>query len=95
MYQLQYEPVARFPFIPVCYYAGYPKYLLVLITADGIVHLCLTRTRTILKRKRGLFIPVGWKAHRWKSSDDIYVRLVSACQITGLTVLTKPIYKNL
>lgn len=42
MYQLQYEPVARFPFIPVCYYAGYPKYLLVLITADGIVHLCLT-----------------------------------------------------
>lgn len=42
MYQLQYEPVAKFPFIPVCYYAGYPKYLLVLITADGIVHLCLT-----------------------------------------------------
>lgn len=42
MYQLQYEPVARFPFIPVCYYAGYSKYLLVLITADGIVHLCLT-----------------------------------------------------
>lgn len=42
MYQLQYSPIQRFPFIPVRPYAGYPQYILMLITADRIAHFCFT-----------------------------------------------------
>lgn len=42
MYQLQYSPIQRFPFISVRPYAGYPRYILMLITADRIAHFCLT-----------------------------------------------------
>lgn len=68
MYQLRYSPIQRFPFIPVCPYAGYPQWILMLITADGTAHFCFTDKGTIRKQKHGLLIPVGWKAHRWKSS---------------------------
>lgn len=42
MYQLRYSPIQRFPFIPVCPYAGYPQWILMLITADGTAHFCFT-----------------------------------------------------
>lgn len=40
MYQLKYVPISQSPFVPICPYVGHHKYLLMLMTTDGIANLC-------------------------------------------------------
>lgn len=37
MYQLKYVPISQSPLVPIRPYVGYHKYLLMLVTEDGIV----------------------------------------------------------